>query len=76
MCYMEGIELEAPIYFMEDSSKIGIPLSDTLHSLIQRLQNQDQLVFEGHGPSVSIRLLVCRHFMNQRTPFFAYRHIT
>jgi hypothetical protein len=55
--YVEEIELEAPIYFsMDHPSEFGIPLSDALHSRVKRLQNRDQLVFEGRGPSVSIRL--------------------
>ena len=58
--YVEEIELEAPIYFtMEHPSEYGILLSDALHSRVKRLQNRDHLVFEGRGPSVSIRLEVC-----------------
>ncbi|KIJ91982.1 hypothetical protein K443DRAFT_685536 [Laccaria amethystina LaAM-08-1] len=56
--YMEEkIELEAPIYFSIDHpSEFGILLSDALHSRFNRLHNRDQLVFEGRGPSISIRL--------------------
>lgn len=61
--YVEEIELEAPIYFsMEHPSEFGILLSDALHSRVKRLQSRDQLVFEGRGPSVSIRLEVCGHY--------------
>jgi hypothetical protein len=62
--YMEEkIELEAPIYFsMDHPSEFGILLSDALHSRFNRLQNRDQLVFEGRGPSISIRLEVCEHY--------------
>lgn len=55
--YVEEIELEAPIYFsMDHPSEFGILLSDALHSRVKRLHNRDHLVFEGRGPSVSIRL--------------------
>ena len=58
--YVEEIELEAPIYFsLRHPSEYGILLSDALHSRVERLENRDQLVFEGRGPSVSIRLEVC-----------------
>lgn len=68
--YAEEAELEPPIFFcMDHPSEFGIPLTDALYSRVQRLQIRDIPVFEGHGPSVSIRLEVCRHFTNQRTQF-------
>lgn len=57
--YVEEVDLEAPIYFvMEQPQEYGILLSDALHSRVKRLQNRDETVFEGRGPSVSIRLEV------------------
>jgi hypothetical protein len=55
--YVEEIDLDAPIYFwMDNPGECGISLSDALHSRVRRLVNRDQTVFEGRGPSVSIRL--------------------
>lgn len=55
--YVEEIVLDAPIYFwMSDPEECGIPLTDALHSRVKRLQNRNCSVFEGRGPSVSIRL--------------------
>lgn len=56
---MEEIELDAPIFFwMTGPDECGIPLSDALHSRVKRLRDRDVPVFEGRGPSVSIRLEV------------------
>ncbi|KAF8889370.1 hypothetical protein BD779DRAFT_1521163 [Infundibulicybe gibba] len=55
--YVEEVELEAPIHFWVDHpEECGIPLLDALHSRVRRLRNRDETVFEGRGPSVSIRL--------------------
>ncbi|KAJ6504880.1 hypothetical protein C8R47DRAFT_163523 [Mycena vitilis] len=55
--YVEEIDMEAPIHFwVENPSECGIPLSDALHSRVRRLMKRDETVFEGRGPSVSIRL--------------------
>ncbi|KAJ7431967.1 hypothetical protein FB451DRAFT_1483487 [Mycena latifolia] len=55
--YAEEVDMEAPIHFwMENPSECGIPLSDALHSRVRRLLKRDEPVFEGRGPSVSIRL--------------------
>lgn len=55
--YVEEVDLEAPIHFWVDSPhECGISLSDALHSRVRRLLNRDETVFEGRGPSVSIRL--------------------
>lgn len=57
--YVEEVELEAPVYFLVDNpQEYGIPLSDALHSRVKRLVKRDETVFEGRGPSVSIRLEV------------------
>lgn len=57
--YVEEVDLEAPIHFwVENPSECGIPLSDALHSRVKRLLKRDETVFEGRGPSVSIRLEV------------------
>jgi len=55
--YVEEVELEAPIYFIvEHSDQYGISLHDALHSRVKNLLNRERVVFEGRGPSVSIRL--------------------
>jgi hypothetical protein len=57
--YVEEVGLEEPILFWADHpSELGIPLSDVLHSKVKRLLYRDETVFEGRGPSVSIRLEV------------------
>ena len=58
--YVEEVVLATPLYFaMEGPQEYGIPLSDALHSRVKRLVDRDTPVFEGRGPSVSIRLEVC-----------------
>ncbi|KAK7031393.1 hypothetical protein R3P38DRAFT_813369 [Favolaschia claudopus] len=55
--YVEEVDMEPPIHFwVENPSECGIPLSDALHSRVRRLLKRDETVFEGRGPSVSIRL--------------------
>jgi len=57
--YVEDVLLEPPIYFFvehSNSDQYGISLHDALHSRVKNLVNREQVVFEGRGPSVSIRL--------------------
>ena len=55
--YVEEVMLEPPLYFItEHPQQYGILLKDVLHSRTKRLLNREQVVFEGRGPSVSIRL--------------------
>jgi hypothetical protein len=55
--YVEEVLLEGPLYFFsEHPQQYGIPLKDALHSRTKKLRDRDQVVFEGRGPSVSIRL--------------------
>lgn len=57
--YVEEVALEGPLYFaMAGPSEFGISLSDALHSRVKRLVDKEKPVFEGRGPSVSIRLEV------------------
>lgn len=57
--YVEEVMLEAPIFFVtEHPYQEGILLKDALHSRTKKLVDRDQVVFEGRGPSVSIRLEV------------------
>lgn len=57
--YVEECALECPLYFaVQDPDEFGIPLSDALHSRVKRLSDREKPVFEGRGPSVSIRLEV------------------
>jgi hypothetical protein len=69
--YVEEVLLEAPLYFYSsDPAGCGILLKDALHSRTRKLHNRDQAVFEGRGPSVSIRFEVrillgpCRPVLN------------
>jgi len=65
--YVEDVLLEPPIYFyVEHSGQCGISLHDALHSRVKNLVNREQVVFEGRGPSVSIRLEVSQY----TAPFF------
>jgi hypothetical protein len=58
--YVEEVRLSAPIIFEVDHpSEWGIALDDALKSRTKRLVDKDMLMFEGCGPSVSIRLEVC-----------------
>ncbi|KAL0059086.1 hypothetical protein AAF712_014217 [Marasmius tenuissimus] len=55
--YVEEVELDPPIYFwVNNPTECGISLADALHSRVRRLVGREETVFEGRGPSVSIRL--------------------
>ncbi|KNZ75098.1 hypothetical protein J132_04582, partial [Termitomyces sp. J132] len=55
--YVEEIDLQRPIYFwMESPDECGISLIDALHSRVRRLRQRDEPVFEGRGPSISVRI--------------------
>ncbi|KAG6891269.1 hypothetical protein C0995_008521 [Termitomyces sp. Mi166 len=55
--YVEEIDLQQPIYFwMESPDECGISLIDALHSRVRRLRQRDEPVFEGRGPSISVRI--------------------
>lgn len=57
--YVEEVLLEAPLFFYSDHpTQCGILLKDALQSRTKKLRDRDQVVFEGRGPSVSIRLEV------------------
>ena len=59
--YVEDVPLEPPIYFfVKHSGQCGISLHDALYSRVKNLVNREQ-VFEGRGPSVSIRLEVSQY---------------
>ena len=74
---MEDAPLEPPIYFfVKHSGQCGISLHDALHSRVKNLVNREQ-VFEGRGPSVSIRLEVSQYtapvfFFHRLTSFFSF----
>jgi hypothetical protein len=58
--YVEDVPLDAPIYFaVQENQDFGISLLDALHSRVRNLQNRDDPMLEGRGPSISIRLEVC-----------------
>ncbi|KAI0350668.1 hypothetical protein OH77DRAFT_1050988 [Trametes cingulata] len=55
--YVEQVQLEAPIlFFMAHPTALGIPLKDAINNRFMHLQGRDDPMFEGRGPSVSIRL--------------------
>jgi hypothetical protein len=55
--YVEQVPLSPPILFeVEHPAEWGIDLDDALRSHVKRLVDKDALMFEGCGPSVSIRL--------------------
>lgn len=56
--YVEEVGLEGPLYFHSEGGCCGISLADALHSRVKSLRLKDEPVFEGRGPSVSIRLEV------------------
>ena len=58
--YVEEVRLSPPVLFeVEHPSEWGIALDDALKFRTKRLLDKDALMFEGLGPSVSIRLEVC-----------------
>jgi len=55
--YVEEVRLSRPIIFeVEQPNEWGIGLDDALKCRTKRLLNKDTLMFDGCGPSVSIRL--------------------
>ncbi|KAI0766565.1 hypothetical protein BD413DRAFT_480787 [Trametes elegans] len=54
--YVEQVTLEDPIMFWMQGGVLGIPLRDAIDSRFMRLVDRDDAMFEGRGPSVSIRL--------------------
>lgn len=57
--YVEEVRLEAPImFFTQNPSGCGIMLKDAIASKFSTLIDRDDSMFEGRGPSVSIRLNV------------------
>ncbi|KAM5530228.1 hypothetical protein V8D89_016116 [Ganoderma adspersum] len=55
--YVDEVELEAPIMFFSNKpTGCGIPLRDALSSRFSTLEGRDDAMFQGRGPSVSIRL--------------------
>jgi hypothetical protein len=58
--YVEEVILDPPIIFeVKDPSEWGIALDDALKFNSKRLVDKEALMFEGRGPSLSIRLEVC-----------------
>jgi hypothetical protein len=57
--YVEDVLLEAPLFFyLENPTNLGFPLKDALQSWTKKMPHRNQVMFEGCGPSVSIRLEV------------------
>ena len=59
--YVEEVDLEQPIMFYSHGPDgCGIPLEDAIKAKFSKLRDRDDAMFEGRGPSVSIRLNVRR----------------
>jgi hypothetical protein len=59
--YVSQVTLDEPIVFMSTSpEEHGIHLVDALHCRTRRLLGRDETVFDGRGPSVSIRVEASR----------------
>jgi len=57
--YVDEINLQEPIRFFvssPDGPKPGIPLRDAITSKFMRLTDRDEQLFQGCGPSISVRL--------------------
>ncbi|KAI1793577.1 hypothetical protein LXA43DRAFT_885417 [Ganoderma leucocontextum] len=55
--YVDEVELEAPImFFSNNPTGCGILLKDAISSRFSTLEGRDDAMFQGRGPSVSIRL--------------------
>lgn len=58
--YVEEVTMDEPIVFnVEHPDEVGILLVDAMHMRVKRLVGRDETVFQGRGPSVSVRLEVC-----------------
>ncbi len=69
--YVDEANLQEPIYFYVSAPggpKPGIPLRDAITSKFMYLCDRDEQLFQGYGPSISMRLLV-------RTNFLLFLHI-
>lgn len=63
--YIEAIDLEEPIHFeLRHPRDEGISMSDALSGKCKRLESREDSMFEGRGPSVSIRVEVSRCFFH------------
>ena len=61
--YVEEVALEPPImFYCHGPQGCGIPLEDAMKARFSKLEGRDDSMFEGRGPSVSIRLNVSRRF--------------
>ncbi|KAF8920780.1 hypothetical protein CPB85DRAFT_508979 [Mucidula mucida] len=55
--YVEEVTMDEPIVFnVEHPDEVGILLVDAMHMRVKRLVGRDETVFQGRGPSVSVRL--------------------
>ncbi|KAG2042453.1 hypothetical protein BDR03DRAFT_559114 [Suillus americanus] len=55
--YVHKANLSLPIlFFVEKPSELGISLKDVLQKKLRRLSDRDDLVFEGGGQSISVRI--------------------
>ena len=65
--YVDEVELEAPILFFSNKPVgCGILLRDAISSRFSTLEGRDDAMFQGRGPSVSIRLNVRYSFQRPR----------
>ncbi|TFK74926.1 hypothetical protein BDN72DRAFT_758884 [Pluteus cervinus] len=54
--YVEEVLLDPPIFFRDTEGFYGIRLVDALRCKFRGLESAEEAVFQGRGPSVSIRL--------------------
>ncbi len=67
--YVDEVQLEAPIMFYSNKPVgCGILLRDAISSRFSTLEGRDDAMFQGRGPSVSIRLNVRYFFQMPRGP--------
>ena len=65
--YVDEVQLEAPImFFSNNPTGCGILLKDAIASRFSTLDGRDDSMFQGRGPSVSIRLNVRHPFTHSR----------
>lgn len=58
--YVNDIKLLDPILFYQrNPQELGINLDDLMKNRLARLEGREEHMFEGQGPSISIRIVVC-----------------
>lgn len=61
--YVHTANLSLPIlFYTEKPFELGIALEEILQKKSRRLSDRDDLVFEGGGQSISVRIEVCQEY--------------